>query len=221
VPHKMKAPFNDPEFEIWSIAHACLGDPIPRCDRIFEVHKWDEVVKWGSPGAWAMFPNVPVYLQEARSDVPNSLAYPFDRIVEKFNIFHDRKEVNMTNSISWMIALAIDEGFEEIHIYGVNMSHQSEYQSQKPSCEYYLGLAKGMGIKIYVPSESDLMKSYFLYGKDEEHQSEIITRIQDHMNFLSQQFNANKGQSEQLRDSLNQHIGAIEDCKFWINSLKN
>lgn len=221
VPHKMKAPFQNSDFEIWAIAHACLGEPLPRCNRIFEVHKWDEVVKWGSPQAWAMFPNVPVYLQEARPDVPHSIAFPFDDISKQFNIFPDRNESNMTNSISWMIAMAIAEGFEEIHIYGVNMTHSSEYGSQKPSCEYYLGLAKGMGIKIFVPLESDLLKSYFKYGKDEEKQTEILKRIQDHMDFMTNTFNAQKQQSEQLRDSLNQHVGGIETCKFLLGALKN
>jgi hypothetical protein len=226
VPHKLKAfvprkDFNPDEFEIWAIAHACLGDPLPRADRIFEIHKWDEVVKWGSPQAWALFPNAPVYLQEARPDVPHSIAFPFDEIAAQFNIFPDRKESNMSNSISWMIALAITEGFEEIHVYGVNMSHHTEYGTQKPSCEYYLGLAKGMGKAIYVPAESDLMKSYFLYGKDEEKQTEILKRIQDHMDFMTTQFNGQKQQSEQLRDSLNQHIGGIETCKFFLGILKH
>jgi len=221
VPHKMKAPFNDPDFEIWAIAHACLGEPLPRCDRIFEVHKWDEVVKWGSPQAWAMFPNAPVYLQEARAEVANSISFPFKELMSKFMIFDDRAEVNFTNSISEMIALAIDEGFEEIHVYGVNMSHHTEYGTQKPSCEYYLGLAKGMGIKVYVPSESDLMKTYFIYGLEEEKQTEIVNRMNDHMTFLMNQCNAQKQNSEQLRDSINQHVGGIETCKTFLGMLKH
>lgn len=127
VPHKLKAPFDNDEFEIWAIAHACLGDPLPRVDRIFEIHKWDEVEKWGSPQAWAKHPDAPVYLIEAREDVPHSVAFPFDEIANKFKMFDDRAECLMTNSISWMIALAINEGFDDIHVYGVNMSHSSEY----------------------------------------------------------------------------------------------
>jgi hypothetical protein len=221
VPHKSQAPFADPAFDIWAIAHACLGEPLPRVDEIYEIHKWDEVVKWGSPAAWAMHPHAKVFLIEQREEVPNSVAFPFDYLVKKFQIFDDRSEANMTNSISWMIAKAIDEGYEEIHIYGVNMSHHTEYGTQKPSCEYYLGLAKGRGIKIYVPKESDLMKSYFQYGREEEHQTEILMKIQDHMNFLTNQYNGQKAQSEQLRDSLNQHIGAIENCKHWLMQLKH
>jgi len=127
VPHKLKAPFNDNEFEIWAIAHACLGDPLPRVDRIFEIHKWDEVVKWGSPQAWAKHPDIPVYLIEPREDVPNSVKFPFEELEKKYQIFEHRQECYFTNSISEMVALALDEGFEEIHIYGVNMSHSSEY----------------------------------------------------------------------------------------------
>lgn len=477
VPHKLLAPFGDPEFEIWAIAHACLGDPLPRVDRIFEIHKWDEVVKWGSLGAFEMWPAAPKYLIEARPDVLNSVAFPFDELAAKFNIFDDRKEPLMTNSISWMMALAMDEGFEEIHIYGVNMSHHcvapetmvlmkdltykmagdisiddeivafdehnadknnerkfrnakvematrlkepcykltfedgteiicsakhrwlvgceklywletekliakgdyvdgrcshvvkpfdkwntergyeagylaasvdgeghlnqrrkknpngnynscsigfaqkdnkmlsefleycdkfgfnfsgkcditgcnkmqlttrkdvvrflgsirpkrllekldidllgrftgskvalvkteflgerevialktttgtfiaegfashnSEYGTQKPSCEYYLGLAKGRGIKIYVPKESDLCKSYFLYGKDEEHQTEIMVKLTDRMNWLQTQLNNFMAQRGQIEQAIQQHIGAIEDVKFWMAQFKH
>lgn len=227
VPHKMLAPFNDQEFEIWAIAHACLGEPLPRVDRIFEIHKWDEVVKWGSLEAFKMFPAAPKYLIEEHPEIPNNCRFPFEDIDAKFQIFDDRKESNMTNSISWMIAMAIDEGFEEIHVYGVNMSHHTEYGTQKPSCEYYLGLAKGMGKRIYVPLVSDLMKSNFLYGKDEEKQSETVKKIQERTDWLTTQYNLYQQQRaqmmqqiQQINTAIDQHIGAIEDCKFWMQFYK-
>ena len=227
VPHKMMAPFNDKDFEIWAIAHACLGEPLPKVDRIFEIHKWDEVVKWGSLGAFQMLPHAPKYLIEKHEEIPNTLAFPFADIDKKFQIFNDRKESHMTNSISWMIAMAIDEGFEEIHIYGVNMSHHTEYGTQKPSCEYYLGLAKGLGIKIYVPPVSDLLKSNFLYGLDEEKQGEISGKIQERKDWLNgvyqqnlQQKNQMLQQMAQLDNSIQQHVGAIEDCNFWLQHFK-
>jgi len=211
VPHKLQAPFNNDEFEIWAIAHACLGDPLPRVDRIFEIHKWDEVVQWGSPVSWEkLFPNVPVYIREVREDVPHSIAFPFDDIAKKFQIFDDRAECLQTNSISWMVALAIDEGFDEIHIYGVNMSHSSEYGFQKPSCEYYLGLAKGMGKKIYVPTESDLCKSFYLYGLDEEKQTETMKKFNDRLVFVQNMQNQYTQQQMISRDMMNKFTGALE-----------
>jgi hypothetical protein len=269
VPHKLQAPFDNDEFEIWAIAHACLGDPLKKVDRIFEIHKWDEVVKWGSPVAWEkLFPTVPVYIREKRDDVPNSISFPFEKLADKYKIFDDRNECMMTNSISWMIGLALDEGFEEIHVYGVNMSHSSEYGFQKPSCEYYLGLAKGMGVKIFVPTESDLCKSFHLYGKEEEQQTEMMKKqsvSRDMMNkfigaleqwdeikknesvniskltptpeqkvaldkvladidlkikLLTEEYNKHRLSFEQSRDAINQHIGCIEDIKYWMLLMK-
>jgi hypothetical protein len=43
-------------------------------------------------------------------------------------------------------------------------SHNSEYGHQKPSCEYLIGLAEGMGIKVEIPDSSELLKCAQLYG---------------------------------------------------------
>jgi hypothetical protein len=220
VPHKLMAPFNDLSFDIWAIAHACLGDPLPRVDRIFEIHKEDEWRKYQSALAWQNHPDVPVYMQKVFSDVPNSIPFPYDDLIAKFKIFDDRAEVNFTNSISEMMAMAIDEGYKEIHIYGVNMSHHTEYGTQKPSCEYYLGLAKGMGIKIYVPSVSDLIKTNFIYGRDEEEQALMIAKMEERMSFLNQQLNTYQAQANQVQAAIQQHLGAIEDCKFWLQHFR-
>ena len=83
VPHKLQAPFDDEEFEIWAIAHACLGDPLKRVDRIFEIHKWEEIIKWKSDQAWSLHPDVPVYLREKREEVKNGVILPFDKLEKK------------------------------------------------------------------------------------------------------------------------------------------
>jgi hypothetical protein len=212
VPHKLQAPFDNPEFEIWAIAHACLGDPLKRVDRIFEVHKWDEVVKWGSLDAFKKHPDIPIYVNPAHVDeIDRAVAFPFDDLEKKFQIFEHRPECYFTNSISEMMALAIDEGFEEIHVYGVNMSHFTEWGFQKPSCEYFFGLAKGMGIKVYAPTESDLCKSFYIYGKDEEKQTDMLKKLDDRMQFLQGMHNQYKYQNETARDLVNQTIGAIKE----------
>ena len=49
-------------------------------------------------------------------------------------------------------------------------SHNSEYGPQRPSCEFFLGVAAGMGIKITIPPAADLLKTKFLYGFGEREQ---------------------------------------------------
>lgn len=70
----------------------------------------------------------------------------------------------MTSSIAYMQALAIAEGFEEIAIVGVDMAADSEYAAQKPCCEYLIGLAKGRGIKNWLPETCGLLDGP-LYGR--------------------------------------------------------
>ena len=75
------------------------------------------------------------------------------------------------NTVSWVLAFAMSEGFKEIHIYGVDMATHSEYGHQRPSCEYFIGLARGMGIKVVLPKESGLLRTKYLYGLETEREN--------------------------------------------------
>jgi hypothetical protein len=82
-----------------------------------------------------------------------------------------------TNSISWMLAYAIAQvewavgDGAEIGIYGVDMavggSVGGEYAFQRPSCEYFIGVARGMGIDVTIAPASDLLKAADVYGEPE------------------------------------------------------
>jgi hypothetical protein len=63
-----------------------------------------------------------------------------------------------------MIASAIDAGASEIALFGVDMRMQGEFARQRPCCEYMVGLARGMGIDVYVHDRSPMLKSKYLYG---------------------------------------------------------
>jgi hypothetical protein len=96
-------------------------------------------------------------MQHACSAVPNAVLYPIDEIIKTFGNY-------FTNTISYMIALALISDFDEIHILGVDMAVDSEYAWQRPSCEYFIGLARGMGKKVYIPETCDLLKTRYLYA---------------------------------------------------------
>jgi hypothetical protein len=85
-----------------------------------------------------------------------------------------------------MLAMAMDEGYKEIHLYGVDMANGSEYQDQRPSCEYFIGLARGAGIIVAIPSTSDLLKTPILYGYEEEKQSIMKFKYQTRLKELDQ-----------------------------------
>ena len=169
------APYNDPEFEIWTVNN--LYRFVPRQDVIFELHTREQIdaeMVHGVDGKTyveelrAM--KIPVYMQEAYPDIPSAVRYPIEEMVSAFGIPRKNpnvKDAYFTNSISYMLALGIYQGFEEIHVYGVDMAVGTEYNEQRPSCEYYVGIAVGRGIKVYLPTESDLLKTRFMYGYEE------------------------------------------------------
>jgi len=176
------APFNNPEFEIWGLND--LYKHIPRHNRWFQLHTQQEVDTRHAenPGArdtWEDHKKVlqdmdcPIYMQDVNPDIKASVKYPLQEIFDHFALcFTNPDDAKyFTNSISFMIALAIYEGFEEIHVYGVDMAttaYDSEYAHQRPSCEFWLGMAAGRGIKLHIPTTSDLLKARFLYAYEDE-----------------------------------------------------
>lgn len=83
----------------------------------------------------------------------NSQMYPFKRLSKKFDTEY------FSNTISYMVALAIDMGYKKIRLYGCDMMTQSEYAWEKGGIEFWLGVAKGMGVEIFVVEGSSLLKT--------------------------------------------------------------
>ena len=97
---------------------------------------------------------------------PNSIPYPWDIIDPIFeNLIRENKpdQIYMPSTISYMLALAIHEGFDRIEMYGVEMASNSggangtEYVYQKAGAEGLMMYAMGKGIEIYLPENCKLM----------------------------------------------------------------
>ena len=223
-----QAPYDDPEFEIWTVNN--LYRFVPRQDRIFELHTREQIaadLTHGVDGKTyveemaAM--KIPVYMQERYPDIPSSVKYPLDKMIEEFGIprsnVNHKPDAYFTNSISFMIALAIYEGFKEIHVYGVDLAIGVEYIEQRPSCEYYLGIAKGRGIKLFLPIESDLLKTRFIYGYDEVRKDAWMKKMEStlkHMNTQKQQSDMVIRNQQSVSDKYEGAITALHEMiKTW------
>ena len=157
----MQAPFGDESWEIWTLFDMNVRQDVPRFTRHFEIHPLDWF-REKEKDYYEWLCNVrgkPVYLQRLDEKIPAGVLYPKDEIVERFGRY-------FTNTVAWMIALAIHEAPAEIGLWGVDMAADTEYGKQKPSCEYFIGLAVGAGITMQIPDTSDLLKSRVLYGFD-------------------------------------------------------
>lgn len=179
-----KAPFADPSIEVWALNDSyCLG--LPRVDRYFELHPLDKMVfrpvgrkvVMGKdiPDGWFVRPEGhiewlkklakthPVYLQaEPDASWPvNAQRFPIERMEAAFGEY-------WASGPSYMVALAIMEGFTEIQVYGIHLATAEEYRLQRANFEHLLGIARGRGITVIMADASPLMKHPWRYAYDEK-----------------------------------------------------
>jgi hypothetical protein len=106
--------------------------------------------------------NIPLMTLKHYDFAPTSIAYPLEEVVREL------RSDNFTNGIDYMLAYAIYTGvFTDIDLYGINMAMGSEYEWEKPGCDFWLGMAKGRGIRVAVKSNVTLLmkpRDGMLYG---------------------------------------------------------
>lgn len=160
-----------PDWEIWGLNQ--LYRHIPRADRWFDIHhNWDqEVVPGTDHRKWAAECGIPFYLMRSQPDVPTSVTYPLQRVMEHFGGVD-----YFTSTIPYMMALAIMEidhdvrnrlnaeiasmsehpdflrtdwwkrqgelyGEYAIGIFGIDLVVGGEYFQEKPCAEFWIGAA--------------------------------------------------------------------------------
>jgi hypothetical protein len=201
------APFDSSEHEVWALNQ--LYRHIPRADRWFDIHSnYDEHVVEGTDHVgWLEQCPIPVYMNEWRMRYPTSVRYPIEEVIEYFGKDY------FTSTIAFMIALAIKEGFEEIELYGIDLVVGTEWEQQRQCAEYYIGWARGMGIKVTVAAGSALLTQRYRYGyqtgpDDLIHEEDFAIRTK---------------RIQGNRDKVQIHLalidGALQECEFHYNEI--
>jgi hypothetical protein len=231
-----KAPFKDPDFEIWGLNELYKLFNMPqhaelncRADRWFEIHSRQSPSKNTEEHiSWLQQCTIPAYMWQHYDDMPSSLPFPKDEVLEFVAskglklVFPDGTEaVNdyVTNSISWMVLFAWMLGFEEIHIYGVDLAQNEEYLYQRPNLEYYIGAMQATGIKIVMPETCDLLKAALLYGFQSDNKMRI--KMREHKKSMKNQQNGYMAELQKFQlafqevtakvHKVNGQLKAIED----------
>jgi hypothetical protein len=170
------APFKETGVEIWGLNEMHAFPWMVRADRWFQIHNTykREVAKRGVRGHYEWLQEnkwgIPIYMQHITQEVPNSREYPLHEVCDLFfkNFRRgDAKVKYFTSSFAYYMGVALLEKFERIEIYGFEMSGDVEYVKQKACAEFWIGMAMGMGVEIYTPSNCQLLFSP-LYGGNEQ-----------------------------------------------------
>jgi len=147
--------------QIWCINYSYKNQG--RCDYVFhmdpiDVEKEEFFVK--DMNALGCL----VISTRAYKEIPNSVAYPLDKVVEFFGGVR-----YFTSTIAYAMALAIATKVDRITMPGLNYVNDGwEYASQKPCLDFWAGVAVGRGIQFKLPKESGLARPWIwdpdLYG---------------------------------------------------------
>lgn len=195
-----QTPWADPTLEIWSLNDAySLG--FPRANRWFELHALDRMyfrdprskvihasevppgfyvrpaghVEWLKKQATT----IPVYLQKDPPDgwPSNAQRFPLEKVTGAFGANY------WASGPSYMLALAILEGYTEIWITGIHLATEAEYREQRPQWEHLLGRILGPhvteskidGFRVYdgairlvLPERCPILHHPWRYAYDEK-----------------------------------------------------
>ena len=193
APSWMMCPWKDETLEVWTLNDGyLLGQP--RSDRHYELHPpyqmafrprdQRSVSAWDVPiGAyvrpeghleWLRAHPKLVIMAQTSPAFPRAVAFPKQAVLDWFQPYWPWR-LTRTGSViagpdyevstpAWMLMQAIAEGYGEIHIYGIHLATQWEYQVQRPNFEFLLGLAAGRGVKIVLPQQAPICQSSYRYA---------------------------------------------------------
>lgn len=146
-PGGQDAPFG--EWSCWAL----LWDRFSRirANAVFEMHNLAEIEDMDA--ADDLEPGTPIYWQHRHKVTSGGcfVPYPLDDVIE--DIGRDWFE----SSVSYMVALAIHQGAEEIGLWGVHGDDKGQYLHQRPNLSWLLGLAEGRGIRVTLPDQCRLL----------------------------------------------------------------
>lgn len=135
LPTKFKAPFNNPDYDIWTFNYH--KEELPRVTMWFDIH--------------AHNPN-------PRADITRS-NFPFKDCEALLGGQY------FNNTVSYLIAYGVLQGYTEIELYGMKFIYDHEHRKlERQNVRELIFFAKGKGIKITAPYDNELFREYELYG---------------------------------------------------------
>lgn len=158
----------------------------------------------------ATWQGCPIFMIEKYDWVPQAVEFPIDAVTMDCGPGRHL----YTTSIDFMLAYAIAQEYKEIHLYGVDLINEW-YQDKRHSIGYYLGLAAGRGIEIYVPKEANLLRWSHVYGYEKPHSdARMLAHIDDAIG------ETRKDQGK-LNDKLIETYGAIGEQQGMRRAYEN
>lgn len=162
-PTKSQAPWGVEGWEIWSCSPRNMSPgPLPHV--WFELHA-DLDVRVAERPDWAIYVDwlnrqegMLIYAADDNI-LKKARTFPYEQYIMLFGSYF------FTSTFAWMMAKAIHNNtVEEIGLYGIDMTHESEYATQRPGAQYFILEANRRNKIITMPRGCELALSGPLYG---------------------------------------------------------
>lgn len=140
---------NEAEGDVWCVSSVFKKLDPEKVDLIFQLHNPEFWEEW--------LPEMHEKTITAFNMQGFYKLYPVHDILKKYGAVFG-------SSVSWMLALAMERGYEKINLYGLDMASHQEYIDQRDTVFYLIGRAEERGIEVYIPENSRLFFKDRIYG---------------------------------------------------------
>lgn len=155
-------PWDDPTFECWAMNNfwnmARDSEGRLAASRWWEQHQIfpdthgahrGKVIQNDQDMAWLRQCPVPIYTTEPFAANPLAVVWPVESFAQRYRDY-------FTCTFAIQIAQALDEGFAELHVYGLELLLGTKREATvESSClNYWLGLAEGRGMRVVIADKT-------------------------------------------------------------------
>ncbi len=221
APSLEQAPFGDDQIEFWGVSTVMTRKECEHLDVAFEMHPRRY---WGNLAVLERLQGFKgkIYMQDHYEEIPNSVSYPYEAIRKRFYLDVMKDNLFVTNTITWMLLLAIEEGYTDISLYGVHMAHETEYGYQQASCSWALGIIhgyilQGLPYKLRIAEDSELLTARYEYGYYEP--TKAMQFIERRRKGLMSGIEEGKKQAQELQRRIWKTEGAVEEAKVIFDHM--
>ena len=189
---------HDFDCEVWTLNNAEAYN-IPRIGLLFDLHPRDKLI---ADERWELLKSrprsYPVVLlhPEYTTEIPNSIAYPLEKISEE--VFEhlwrgDEQVEHYSSTFDYMLAYAVctQPDLEDVHVIGFEFGSDTEYRYQREGAMLIAGWAAGKGVNVHFLEGAPILPRT-VYGY-EDYQMISRQTLESYLNDISRQNSAALG----------------------------